>query len=239
MKTAAFVIPGWGLGRGPLNATVDALQGQFLDLPGYGGTALISDFDAAIDQLAGQLPDQAALIGWSLGAQVALAIAARYPGKIARLVLIAGTPAFIQHTDWPPALPPAALAEFRASIAQDAAAALPRFVSNFNRGDAQAKKATRELLALADPLPSTDTLLCGLDWLRDIDLRAAMPAIHTTTLLIHGAMDPLMPLAAAQALQAQMPRARLTSLDRSAHAPFISQAEACHSALRAFLNEQA
>jgi pimeloyl-[acyl-carrier protein] methyl ester esterase len=83
---------------------------------------------------------------------------------------------------------------------------LPRFVGGFNRGDARAKEVSRQLLELADPRPPLATLATGLDWLRDVDLRRLAPQIKAPTLLIHGAADPLMPLAAAEALAALIPR---------------------------------
>ena len=43
MNAPLVFIPGWCLGRGPLQSTVDALEGQFFDLPGYAGTPLITD----------------------------------------------------------------------------------------------------------------------------------------------------------------------------------------------------
>jgi pimeloyl-[acyl-carrier protein] methyl ester esterase len=36
MTAPLFFLPGWCLGRGPLNAAVDALNGQIFDLPGHG-----------------------------------------------------------------------------------------------------------------------------------------------------------------------------------------------------------
>ena len=56
MNAPLFFLPGWCLGRGPLNAAVDALNGQFLDLPGYRETPLIDDFTAATDAIASALP---------------------------------------------------------------------------------------------------------------------------------------------------------------------------------------
>ncbi len=67
----------------------------------------------------------------------------------------------------------ATLAEFAAALAADVASTLPRFIGNFNRGDARARAVTRELLDLADPLPDSATLAAGLAWLRDADLRGA------------------------------------------------------------------
>ena len=153
--SAPFVfLPGWCVGRTPVAATVAALGGQIIDLPGYGSEPLIADFDAAVDAIAGRLQPGTALGGWSLGAQMALAIAARHPDKVGKLLLVAGTASFVQRDGWPHAMPPAMLAEFTAGIAADVEAMLPRFVGGFNRGDARAKSVTAELLQLADPRPS-------------------------------------------------------------------------------------
>ena len=70
MTAPLVFLPGWCLGRGPLNAAVDALQGQIFDLPGYGDAPLIVDFAAAADDIAARLQPGATLCGWSLGAQL-------------------------------------------------------------------------------------------------------------------------------------------------------------------------
>lgn len=238
MTAPLVLLPGWCLGRGPLQDTVDALQGRFVDLPGYGDTPLITDFSAAVDAIAARLDPGTTLAGWSLGAQLALAVAARAPDKVGRLVLVAGTASFIQRDGWPYGLPAQTLAEFAAAIAADAEAMLPRFVGGFNRGDARAKAVTAELLQRADPRPSAEVLGTGLDWLREVDLREDAARVAAPTLLIHGAADPLMALPCAQALTALIPGARLSVIEESAHAPFVSRPEAFLAAAREFLNEQ-
>jgi pimeloyl-[acyl-carrier protein] methyl ester esterase len=236
--TAPFIfLPGWCVGRGPELAAVDALHGTILDLPGYREAPLIADFHTAADDIAARLQPGTSLCGWSLGAQMALAIAARAPEKVGKLVLIAGTVSFVQREGWPHAMPPEMLAEFAANVATDIEAILPRFVGGFNRGDARAKEVTRILLDLADPLPPAATLAAGLGWLRDVDLRPLAPLVTAPTLLVHGANDPLMPLAAAEALAALIPGARLTVFADCAHAPFISMPEEFLLQVQDFLNE--
>lgn len=236
MNSPLIFLPGWGLGRGPLKSIADAQGGQIFDLPGYGTAPLIEHFFAAADDIAARLPPAATLAGWSLGAQLALAVAARAPAKVGKLVLVAGTVSFVQRDGWRHAMPPAMLADFASGMAADANAMLPRFVGGFNRGDARAKAVTQELLRLTDPLPGGLILATGLNWLRDIDLRPLAPQIQAPTLLIHGTADPLMPLAAAQTLATLIPDAQLTTFDDCAHAPFISQPEAFNTRLAAFLN---
>ena len=237
MTAPLVFLPGWCLGRGPLNAAVDALQGQIFDLPGYGAAPLIADFYAAADTIAARLQPGTTLAGWSLGAQLALAVAARAPAKVSKLLLVAGTASFVQRDGWPHAMPPEMLAEFAAGIAADVEAMLPRFVGGFNRGDARGKEVTRQLLDLADPRPPAATLATGLAWLRDVDLHPVASQVKAPTLLIHGAADPLMPLAAAEALAALIPGAQLALFAECAHAPFISRPDDFLARVQAFLNE--
>lgn len=239
MTAPLVFVPGWGLGRGPWQPTADAIGGKVMDLPGYGGSPLIEDFSLAAAALAESLPAGTVLCGWSLGAMLALAAAARMPEKLSKLILVAGTASFVQRDGWPHAMAPEVLAEFTAGVAADVEATLPRFVGNFNRGEARARAVTRELLERADPRPGSATLATGLAWLRDVDLRALAPTVATPTLMIHGTHDPLMPLPAAQALAALMPRARLEIFPASAHAPFISDPAAFQARLAAFLNDPA
>ncbi len=237
MTAPLVFLPGWCLGRGPLNAAVDALQGTIFDLPGYGDAPLITDFDAAVADIAARLQPGTTLAGWSLGAQLALAVGARAPEKVGKLLLVAGTASFVQRDGWPHAMPPEMLAEFAAGIAADVEAMLPRFVGGFNRGDARSKEVTRQLLDLADPLPPAATLATGLNWLRDVDLRTELTRIAAPTLLIHGANDPLMPLGAAEALAAAIPGARLAPFADCAHAPFVSRPDDFLAAARSFLHD--
>lgn len=239
--TAPFaILPGWGLGSAPLQAVADELGGRMIDLPGYGTTPFSPHFDLAVELLAQQLNPQTQLMGWSLGAQFALAIASRYPEKIASLVLVSGTASFVQREGWPYAMPTGILDAFITGIQTDRESTLNRFIAGFNRGDTHSKAVTVALLRkidLSSFSPSIPTLLSGLRWLGEIDIRPEMSNIKVNTLLIHGTTDPLMPVAAAKALSEMIPSAKLVTMEGCAHAPFISEPEIFLAHLAGFINE--
>lgn len=248
-----YLLPGWGLGHGPMQPLADALQQRdparrviLLDLPGYGETPFTADPMAATNHLLQVIEPGAVLLGWSLGGMLALAAAAQscrsQPDSpvVGKLILMGSTPSFIVRPDWSTAMPGAELAAFREAIATDAEAMLPRFIGGFNRGDVRARAVTRELLERASPRPDSTVLLAGLDWLRDLDLRTALADIRQPLLILHGLADPLMPFAAAAWLAAQCriqsPDVRLHGLPGCAHAPFVSDLPACLGHLSAFLD---
>ena len=230
-QTAFTPIPG----RTPFDALSGAsalrlapppLQGE-----GWGGDGgempaarVLADFFQTAQALAAALPENCLLCGWSLGAMLALQAAGLAPQRIRKLILVGATPSFTQRADWSHAQPPALLETFSDALAGDAATTLKRFITLFNQGDTQARLVGRSLVTqlLATPLPVTASLLTGLDWLREVDLRQQIASIDVPTQLIHGENDPLMPLAAAQWLAKTLPRAQLEVFSGAAHAPFLN-----------------
>lgn len=198
-------------------------------------------FERTAEVLAEALPEGSVLCGWSLGGLLAMQTAALAPQRFKRLILVGSTPRFTQHGDWPHAQAAALLGMFSLAVARNAADVLQRFIALLNQGDVQARAISRSMSQqlLAAPLPDTATLLAGLDWLRDVDLRPQLARISTPTLLIHGENDPLMPLPAAQWLAKNLPDARLEIVAGAAHAPFLNDPEGFAGCLGDFCNAPA
>ena len=245
MSTSLVLLHGWGLS----SAVWAGLRAQFdpgwsihaPDLPGHGSAAPAGPTLAAwADALLPAIPDGAIVVGWSLGAMLALHLAECAPQKVARLALIGATPRFVQGQDWTDALPADTLADFRRGFDLDPAATQRRFVALQSLGDASRRDVSA---ALTDALTPCDAghlpaLATGLVHLAETDQRELIRRIRQPVRLLHGSDDRLMPVAAAEWLADALPHARLTVLKQCGHAPFLSRPVDCATLIESFAAER-
>ncbi|MDP2143398.1 MAG: alpha/beta fold hydrolase [Gallionella sp.] len=200
---------------------------------------LQGSLDSIVDELSAQFDEPLNLCGWSLGGQVAMRWAQRYPQQVSRLALVASTPCFVQRPGWDCAMAEATLAEFAVALEQNYALTLRRFLALQVRGS----ENERELLvSLRTALfsrgePELAALQSGLNILRDCDLREALAEIDQPVLVIAGERDTLTPPQASRHIAERMPQARLTVLAGAAHAPFLSHPDQFVACLKSFLDE--
>src|SRR5215469_2387506 len=123
------LLHGWGMNLRVFDGLAAALAKRYriiaIDLPGHGR----SDWDASIHTPAAQafrvhetlapLTTRYHLLGWSLGGQFALDLAAAMPAGIERLVLVATTPRFLSGPDWRHGLKAASLARLEDAVRAD------------------------------------------------------------------------------------------------------------------------
>ncbi len=195
--------------------------------------------DAWVDAIAEQIPDGAALGGWSLGAMLALEIARRHPHKASRLLLIGATPCFVARADWPWGLAAETVVAFREGFATSPAATLKRFLALQGLGDSQRRTLQGRLAECLAPAAARgdEALADGLGLLESSDLRAGLGDIDLPCCLLHGMHDALMPIEAARALAVVLPHARLHEIAACGHVPFLSRPQVCARLIDDFLDE--
>ncbi len=237
------LLHGWGMNLrvfDPLRAQMNDRDTLAVDLPGHGLSPWwpqAADFDVLCSAVIDVLPPRCTLVGWSLGAKIALALAAQHPARIASLVLIAVTPKFAHAADWPHGMQPEPMRAFRTVLEQDWAQTLEDFIWLQVRGsqDADAVAAALSQGLRAHGAPRREALLAGMQLLADVDLRPLIPQVTQRTLILSGRNDRVTPPGAAQWLAQTLPDATLHLLPRAGHAPHLSHTAEVAHAVQAFL----
>ena len=252
MKTGQHVVllHGWAshpqVFRGLARALEKHCRVQVMALPGYHETAICTPYtlERIADTFAAAAPKQCSVVGWSLGAQVALTWAQRAPRQVQRLALIGATPCFTQRTGgaqaWSHAVTPMVMRQFTSAIKRDCPGVLRRFVGLQSLGDKQMVRGAHKLRTalFTNPLPVLETLEAGLSILQVADLRALLPLIHQPTLVIHGEHDAVTPCAAGEALSEALPDARFQQIAGAGHAPFLTEPDVVANLLQAFFQDE-
>ena len=172
------LLHGWALNLRVWDGLTAALRDRFrivaIDLPGHGRSewlperASLDDQSADIHDTVSAIADRYSLLGWSLGGQIALRLAAAQQvvaaeqqgiaakprdtgaaraASIDRLVLIATTPRFVTSPDWPYGTPPERLAQQAAGLRTDYRRTVSDFLELQVRGSADGAAALSQLRA--------------------------------------------------------------------------------------------
>lgn len=230
--TDIVLISGWGLSSRiwqPLLAEFSISPQRLIEAyPPNVCTQLEQWADELAKSLVAEASSPICLIGFSLGAMLALAIAHRIPQSISHLVLLSASPKFVNQDDshsWSHGLEASVNKKFIDDFSTHPVGTLQRFIALQAVGEAQSRTA-RQLLqqCLLDPHEYFPRLANALKILHQADLRTQCAEITCPTLLIHGARDQIMPIGAAQWLAQTLPNATLKIIESSGHAPQCTHA---------------
>ncbi len=237
------LIHGWAMHGGLFAPLSERLAQHFcvhlVDLPGHGhsraaGGSLTLDGCAA--ELAERLPD-AAWLGWSLGALVALRVVASAAARANGLIAVCGSPRFVRSGDWPHAVDADLFQGFGRELAEDYPRAIDRFLALEAHGSEHMRDELRQLRSRVFERgePDPQVLIDGLAILESSDLRASLPTLALPALWIAGRRDRLVPWAAMQAAAQSMPNGQFLRIEGGGHAPFLMHADELALAIHGFL----
>lgn len=190
------------------------------DLPGFGRSQKprhALNIQQMADALAGWMNqnglDHATLLGNSLGCQVIVDLAARYPRYVSRLILSS----------------PTIDARARSSVRQ-----IARVIA-----DAPREKFSLDLLALSDYLEvGIPRVLATLRHAIEDRIEEKLPAVHAPTLVIAGQRDPIVPPGWAAQVAGLLPHSHFIVLPNCGHGMNYSCPDALVNAVETFLDEK-
>ncbi|MDB5814850.1 MAG: hypothetical protein JWN23_1967 [Rhodocyclales bacterium] len=234
MTAPLVLLHGWGLTPGVWAPLQAQLESETLALELLSSEGSLDDWAAS---LLDAIPAGAVLCGWSLGAMLAMAIAARAPQHISRLILFAATPSFVKRNDWQHGLDVETTTAFRTNFLKDPLRTMERFVALQVLGDSERANVGAALHSnLADPQKNASALAHGLRLLEQSDLRGALPSVSLRCLLIHGEQDVLIPEGATEWLAHRWSGCETFIMPGVGHAAFLSQPVAVAQRIEEFMH---
>ncbi len=246
-KGELVLLHGWGLHSIVWDDIMPGLLAHFqvtvIDLPGMGQSPLPNDdytLDFLVGQVAGVMPENAHVLGWSLGGLVALRLALTHPARVRSVITTGTSPRFTSAPDWPAAMAPEVLEKFSEVLREDENGTLIRFLALNCKGSPTLRDDVRKLkdILYFCGLPAGRALRGGLDMLRDTDLRQTLHQIGVPLMMIFGENDHLVPAAVQADIAALHPGATLAMLKDLAHVPFVSAPDLFLQPVLDFYREQ-
>lgn len=209
-----FILHGWTY----QTATWDAvrrllaerhIEYEFLAIPGLtDGTNPVWTLDNYVEWLRGKIAvhDKVALWGHSNGGRISLAFTAKYPEKVAHLILEDSA-----------GIPPRGLRKLK----RDFFKKLSEFGQAFHQSEAL-RNVFYKIIRENDYRQATPEMKKTLSNLASVDLGKVLDRIHTPTLIIWGAGDTVTPLSAGETLHKGIQGSRLHSISDARHSPHIT-----------------
>jgi pimeloyl-[acyl-carrier protein] methyl ester esterase len=242
---AMVLVHGLGSHSGIFAETVAALQVSFqvtcIDLPGHGrseGDARIGELAGISDLVVAHAPPGAIWIGWSLGGLVALKATQRHPSRVARLIVVSGSPRFSAATDWVDGIKDDVWNAMGFDYGPGFPESLKHFFSFQVRGSRGASKALRGLLKAASEYPpKPDIFRAYARLLETADLRCQMREILCPVRFIMGEKDSFAPSALGLAAARLVADGFCEIIPGAGHVPFLSHPELFLSSLTRALEQ--
>ena len=241
-STTLVLLHGFGFSGRLWRDLIERLGGDYRlivpDLPGFGLSAGVESEEDFLTRLEPALPERAIYLGWSLGAALAVALAAKWPRRVEALALLGFNPRFEATGDWPWGMPPPELENF---IAVAAAGHWPRTARRLlalcAAGEENAVELRHDLRAAVSPAVSAASAAAGLGFLRRSDARATLESLPMPQLCIQGERDALAPASIATHLRRISGRRRVAILRGSSHAGFLRRGAVIAGLVRGFVED--
>lgn len=149
--------------------------------------------DDAAARLLEEAPASSVWVGWSLGAQIAVAAAHQAPDRVQGVVTLCATPCFVEREGWPCGMDRTTFQEFYKAARQTTEREWHRFMLLQVRGDRRESQARRHLRRWLHAGPPTDdaTLIQTLVWLAELDQRERWRSLPVPSLHLFGDCDQL------------------------------------------------
>jgi len=226
-------VHGWSFSSSVWRFQKEALSNRYHcvcpDLRGHGQSSApatgyaLDDFASDLTALFDQLDlSGATILGWSLGALVALAAHRELRERLASLVLVSGTSRFVACEGYPHGLPSKEPRGLALRLKRNPQQALDTFFSNMFAPGELAGNAFKRIEKEGAP-PSQSAALQSLQTLASADVRNMLSIVQVPVLLVHGDRDTICLADASRYMAEMLPCASLAIMEGAGHAPMLTR----------------
>ena len=196
MKPSLLFITGWAHSKATLQPLANAFASDFQTTLCTGAEVLKTK----------KIPDAEIIVAHSMGGILALE---HLPTSCKKLILISSTARFCATTDYPCGVAQPLLRRMIKQLKRNPEAVLESFFQNVHHP---------EVGPSFDPTFDLDSLVLGLEYLQNTDLRDSIQQIKIPVLLLHGTSDLIIPADASTWLHNHLPQSELQLFPSAGHA---------------------
>ena len=220
---------GWGFDQRIWRSLIPTLSDQyrlyFVDLPGFGDTPYMS-WQAFQSGLLDALPQEFALLGWSMGGLIATRMALEEPKRVTHLINVASSPCFIVNDQWP-GIKREVFSSFFDALVQQPKQTLDDFI--------QLQLQGTPLSFTTEKFAPVQGLRDGLELLSSCDLREQLSHLNMPVCYMFGGLDAIVSRRTLVTMRRLHPDFHYVLFDKAAHIPFLSHPDLFKEALEGCL----
>ena len=242
-------VHGWCMSSAVWKHQFDGLAGSAHllapDLRGHGRSRDVAgniDFTGFADDLTDLLQrldlSKVVLVGWSMGAQIALQASAGLSDRLAGVVLVSATPCFTASAEFRYGLSDKEVAGMRLKLQRNSQRALDGFHTRlFAEGEVANDLVSTEILELLASIspPDTCNVLEALDSLARKDMCPLLQYLQVPTLILNGSHDRICLPQASDYLKEHIAGAEQFVFQGCGHAPFLTRSHQFNAELLRFI----
>jgi pimeloyl-[acyl-carrier protein] methyl ester esterase len=173
------------------------------------------------------------LIAWSMAGTVCLDLIAEQIESVSAVVMMGATARFLEAQDYSIGVEQPRMQALVRGIKQEKQHTFERFFTAMNFPQEQGERKD-QLIRCALSVPD-ELLLDNLSYLEASDFRSKLDQIETPCLLMHGALDKVIPPEHSNYMSVRIPHSRQLSFPQSGHLLFLDNLPVAAAEIKQFL----
>ncbi|CAN7478711.1 alpha/beta hydrolase [Peribacillus frigoritolerans] len=238
-----IVLPGWGMEKEAFQPLIKPLSDAFnLSFVDWSDMKALNDFEERVIDTIASIDGPVYLLGWSLGSLVSLELSSSFRERIKGFILFGATSRFTTGENYSFGWDPRMVERMKKQLQRNKEKTLTSFYeAMFSDAEKEAGFYHPFTKIILSEFHGDDvfSLLIGLDYLLQKDVRARLHLIKAPLLMLHGREDKICPLEASSFIKENLGgKAEVRIIEGAGHIPFFTKPEECMEHIKTFIQKE-